>query len=102
VLSAISQSGVALNQLGMDGGLAANTWFQQLMADVTQQTIKVPNLAELTADGVLALIADAMDTPLTITQKTHQVSPKQDQSDLISILEQAIALASQWPTSSTS
>ncbi|MRH77685.1 glycerol kinase [Spiribacter sp. C176] len=102
VLSAISQSGVALNQLGMDGGLAANTWFQQLMADVTQQTIKVPNLAELTAAGVLALIADAMNTPLTITQKTHQVSPKQDQSDLIGILEQAIALTSQWPTSSTS
>ena len=99
VLNAISQSGIALNQLGMDGGLAANTWFQQLMADVTGQTINVPSLGELTAAGVLTLIADGMNAPLTMTHKIHQVRPKQDQSDLTEVLEKAITLTSQWPQS---
>ena len=57
LLAAIAADGVEVAQLRIDGGMAANDWFCQFLADVTAAEVARARLAESTACGAAALAA---------------------------------------------
>ncbi|MEM7612389.1 MAG: glycerol kinase GlpK [Pseudomonadota bacterium] len=57
LLTAMHDDGLAEGTLRVDGGMVANDWFLQFLADVTQRTIERPDGIESTANGAAALAA---------------------------------------------
>ena len=51
----ISDSGVAANELSVDGGASQNDWLMQFQADVLGTTVDRPKVVETTALGAAAL-----------------------------------------------
>jgi glycerol kinase len=55
LLLAMQQDGAIINELRIDGGMAANTWFNQFLADILQLPITTPQHLETTAQGAAFL-----------------------------------------------
>ena len=57
LLAAIAADSVDVAALRIDGGMAANDWFCQFLADVVDAEVERAGLPEATAAGVAALAA---------------------------------------------
>ena len=55
LLQAMAEDGVAPTQLRVDGGMVANDWFTQLLADLLNLPVDRPQVLETTAYGVALL-----------------------------------------------
>lgn len=55
LLLAISQDGFAIHSMRIDGGMSANNWFMQFLADILAITIERPRVVETSALGVAYL-----------------------------------------------
>ncbi len=55
LLEAIRQDGVTVNQLKVDGGMIANNWMSQFLADLLDVQVERPKVMETTALGVAYL-----------------------------------------------
>lgn len=55
LLEAICQDGVDVNQLKVDGGMVANNWMAQFLADLLDMVVERPTVMETTALGVAYL-----------------------------------------------
>jgi glycerol kinase len=55
LLEAMTQEGVTLQTLRIDGGMVANDWLCQFLADMLDQTVERPTVMETTALGVAFL-----------------------------------------------
>ncbi len=55
LLATIEKDGIQLSTLRIDGGMAANQWFDQFLADITRITVQVPADTETTALGAAYL-----------------------------------------------
>jgi glycerol kinase len=51
LLGAFAADGAGVQVLRVDGGMAANRWFLQFLADICNVTVEVPQEAEMTAIG---------------------------------------------------
>ena len=59
VLAVERTTGQSLTRVSVDGGPTSNPWLMQLMADLSQRTIAVSPVAELSAVGAALLAVDA-------------------------------------------
>lgn len=57
LLSAMHGDGIELTALRVDGGMAANDWFLQALANITDLTVERPAMLETTALGAAQLAA---------------------------------------------
>lgn len=55
LLATMSLEGANINELRVDGGMTANTWLLQFLADILNCTIKKPHVIETTALGAAYL-----------------------------------------------
>jgi len=62
--------------MSIDGGLSANGYFCQFLADVLEREIIVSTEPELTSLGVAALAAEAVGSPLTLRSNGLRVGPR--------------------------
>lgn len=84
--------------LSIDGGLSANRYFCQFLADILGREIRVPSLSELTAAGAAAVIGAELEgegparivTPGTI-----------DRDRLRTRFSEAVARAGGWKQAKT-
>ena len=71
LLNAIHEEGIELASLKIDGGMVANDWFTQFLADITQLQLFRPKVLESTALGaayLAGLKAGLMSTPDQIVE----------------------------------
>ena len=57
LLDAFEADGVAIRELRVDGGMVANDWLMQFIADICERPILRPDYREMTALGAAALAA---------------------------------------------
>lgn len=62
----------------VDGGMAANAWFCQFLADVTGSDISVLSQNEMTALGVARLAAQALGMDIAVSGTTQIYTPQKD------------------------
>lgn len=62
--------------LSIDGGMTNNAYFCQFLADVSGREIIVSDEPELTAIGIAAFAAEAVDRPFDFQRKARRISPK--------------------------
>ncbi|MEO1014125.1 MAG: glycerol kinase GlpK [Pseudomonadota bacterium] len=55
LLGAMAADGAAVNRLKVDGGMAANDWLMQFMADICDRPVERPEMLETTALGAAFL-----------------------------------------------
>jgi glycerol kinase len=81
----------------VDGGMAANTWFCQFLADVTGSAISVLQQNEMTALGVARLVAQAAGTDISPGgQQARLYAPQQDLSACLVDFARARRLTQAW------
>ncbi|MEM9670580.1 MAG: glycerol kinase GlpK [Pseudomonadota bacterium] len=61
LLEAFSADGAPVSQLRIDGGMAANDWLMQFIADICDVTVDRPDYMEMTALGAAALAGMELD-----------------------------------------
>ncbi|MDN3640537.1 glycerol kinase GlpK [Simiduia curdlanivorans] len=63
LIQAIENDGITLHRLQVDGGMTQNTWLMQLIADIIDKDVHVPQQGELTVFGAawLASLPDTRD-----------------------------------------
>ena len=62
--------------VSIDGGMAANRYFGQFLADTLQREIIVSDQPELTAIGAAALAAEAVGRPFDFQRKGRSIAPR--------------------------
>jgi glycerol kinase len=63
--------------ISIDGGMVANTYFCQFLADVLEREILVSTEPELTALGVAALAAEAVGAPFPLQRRGRLIAPRE-------------------------
>ena len=69
LLHAMQQDGLNVKRLRVDGGMTANRWFLQALADITQQTVERCQTTDATAMGAAFLVA----MQLGFYQQVHDI-----------------------------
>ena len=82
--------------VSVDGGLTANPYFCQFLADVLQRNICVPAFAELTALGTAALAAGATADTAPPLDDRQIYRPQSDRASSQGHFSQAVTRASHW------
>jgi hypothetical protein len=62
--------------ISIDGGMVANSYFCQFLADVLEREVLVSAQPELTAIGVAALASEAVGTPFPLTRHGRHIAPR--------------------------
>ncbi len=81
LLKALEDDGVSLSELRIDGGMAANSWFAQFLADISGVKVTVPKMRESTAMGAAILagigagLIDGIDNIDQFWQAEHSYGP---------------------------
>ncbi|BFM12415.1 glycerol kinase GlpK [Simiduia litorea] len=70
LISAIEKDGIALHKLKVDGGMTKNTWLMQLLADIIDKDVHVPQQGELTVLGAALLASLPKKSSLTVNSET--------------------------------
>ncbi|MEP6343548.1 MAG: glycerol kinase GlpK [Maricaulaceae bacterium] len=75
LLAAMAKDGVHPTRLRVDGGMVANDWFIQTLANVTNTPVDRPNMLETTALGAarLAIISLTSDTGINTPNVEHSI-----------------------------
>lgn len=61
LLEAFAADGATVDMLRVDGGMAANDWLMQFIADICDRPVERPDLTEMTALGAAALAGMQLD-----------------------------------------
>lgn len=85
LLSAMeADCGMAVSQIRADGGLMANGFVRQFIADILQKPVEVPKVAECTAWGAACLagvgagIFSSLEASADVRKVAHRHEPKMD------------------------
>lgn len=81
VVDAMQASQRLSSPVSIDGGMAANTYFCQFLADTLQRELIVSNQPELTAIGTAELAAEAVGHPISFQRGGHRIRPRARQAD---------------------
>jgi len=96
VIAAMDKISPIKEVISIDGGLSANTYLCQFLADVLQRQIIVPSSADLTALGVAKLAAGKDNKKNLRGEETRHYSPKTNRRSYLSKFEKAVTRSSQW------
>ena len=79
---AIAKDGIAIEQMRVDGGMAANNWFIQFLSDILDVQIDRPKTVETSALGAAYLaglqagVYDSLEHIQSLWQSDTQLTPK--------------------------
>ena len=95
VIRAMSDFSPIETYLSIDGGLSANPYFCQFLANVLGKEIRVQQFAELTAIGTAKLVAQGtIELSKNVEIKSYQ--PTEDMSQYSEIFSQAVERSKLW------
>lgn len=78
VVAGMAELQALRDPISVDGGMAANIYFCQFLADVLGRELIVSAEPELTAVGAAALAAEAAGRPIMLRRKGRRVLPRED------------------------
>ncbi len=81
--------------ISIDGGMSANPYFCQFLADVMQKSISVPSISELTALGT-ALLARGPEASAITASRQVIYKPQQQYADEIEHFAEAVNRSRGW------
>ena len=93
LLGAMARDGVHPKALRVDGGMVANSWMVQHLADVTDLPVERPDILETTAMGAafLAMVgcgmADSLESLASLWQLDRKFTPDMAAQDRTTLLE---------------
>ncbi len=96
VLAAMDTRVAIAGSLSIDGGMAANPFFLQFLADILERELTVPETGELTAIGTALLAAERIGETPRLAQSTRTVSPKTPRADRRARFAEAVAISQSW------
>ena len=79
-------------QVSIDGGLSANPYFCQFLADLLQRQVTTRAMAELTALGT-AQLAGAAEVP---AGESRRYAPGPDRSEAVELFSEAVSRSRDW------
>jgi glycerol kinase len=86
--------------ISIDGGMSANPWFCQFLADVLQKTITVQKEPELTALGTAMMAGDDIGVGSGATVQCTTYNPRTKYNDSKSRFSEAVSRCREWRTPS--
>ncbi len=96
VIAAMNMLVPVADEISIDGGLAANPYFCQFLADVLDLQITVQSSAELTALGTAQLAAGKSFAPDTQETSMQRYPPQNDRRQDLEKFKEAVQRAEQW------
>lgn len=96
VLTAMNERVAIAGPLSIDGGMAANGYFLQFLADILQRDLAVPQSGELTAMGTARLTAEVIGAVAEETDVVSVVKPQVDQDRHRADFAKAVDLCRSW------
>ncbi|NIA69224.1 glycerol kinase [Pelagibius litoralis] len=96
VLTAMDERVTIAGPLSVDGGMAANGYFLQTLADILQRDLVVPRGAELTAIGTARLAAEALGPVSEEPDDALVVRPRADLGRHRARFARAVELCRAW------
>jgi len=96
VLTAMDSQIPLNSSLRVDGGMSANPWFCQLLADVTGKDVLAGTETELTAIGVARLAARAMGEDIVPTFDLNKTAPRKNAAMHPDRFATACKIVQQW------
>ncbi|MCK5914205.1 MAG: hypothetical protein KAG12_10020, partial [Desulfuromusa sp.] len=96
VITAMDKFTSVMGGVSIDGGLSANPYFCQFLADVLNRQVTVPAAVELTALGTARLAAYGhIEFPL-VPDAGKRYSPVADRREYMERFKQAVSRSTQW------
>lgn len=82
--------------ISIDGGMTANSYFCQFLANVLERDVEVPQLRELTALGTAMLANHDREALANVAQKPGIFHPEQDLSTYRQKFDEALLRSKDW------
>ena len=96
VIAAMNEFTAVKNEISIDGGLSANPYFCQFLADVLDRQVIVQSAAELTALGTARLAADGHVEQNFMTSPIQRYSPEIDRQPFLEKFKEAVNRSAEW------
>jgi glycerol kinase len=92
VMAAMNRQAPTASIISIDGGLTANSYFCQFLADTLEAKIIVSDQPECTAVGTAALAAEAIGRPFALRRSGRQVVPGLHDPKRLKIYDTAVSI----------
>lgn len=96
VIEAMNEHVAIAATISIDGGMSANPYFCQFLANVLQRNIKVQKMAELTALGTALMAAGDMAQPVSSPADTIVYQPQTSLAREKQLFDDAVSRARGW------
>jgi len=96
VIAAMSEFISIKNEISIDGGVTANPYFCQFLADVLNRRIIAQSLAELTAFGTAKLTAGNNIDQKMRDSLARQYQPETDRRQYLEKFKDAVTRSIEW------
>ena len=96
VINAMNEFASIKNQISIDGGLSANPYFCQFLADVINRQIVAQSSAELTAFGTAKLASNNSIEQNQVDGTSRRYTPETDRSNYLEKFKDAVNRSVQW------
>ena len=96
VITTMNEFTSVKNEVSIDGGLSANPYFCQFLADVLNRQVIVQSAAELTALGTARLAANGHVEQNFMTSAIKRYPPKTDRQPFLEKFKDAVSRTEKW------
>ncbi|NOQ41051.1 MAG: glycerol kinase [Desulfuromusa sp.] len=96
VISTMNEFTAVKNEISIDGGLSANPYFCQFLADVLNRQVIVQSAAELTALGTARLATDGHRDQNFVASPIKRYPPETDRRPLLEKFKEAVNRSAGW------
>lgn len=96
VIASMSQLTTIKDEISIDGGLAANPYFCQFLADALNRQVVVQSSTELTAFGTAQLAAGNRNEHFLMPVSARRYLPQKDSHKQLERFKDAVNRSSQW------
>lgn len=96
VITAMNEFTAVKNEISIDGGLSANPYFCQFLADVLNRQVIVQSAAESTALGTARLAADGHIEQSFMTSPIKRYTPETDRRPFMEKFKEAVSRSAEW------
>lgn len=96
VITTMNEFTTVKNEISIDGGLSANPYFCQFLADVLNRQVVGRSAAELTALGTARLAASGHVEQNFMTSPVKRYLPKTDRQPFLEKFKDAVSRSTQW------
>lgn len=96
VIDAMAEQVSIGSEISIDGGMSANPWFCQFLADVLQKKVVVQSMAELTALGTAMMAAGTSGGEGAQKTQSYSYEPAGPRDEYKPLFAEAIARSRNW------